>query len=198
MIGETNFLVDLGYHQDKNVVHLFDLVLAGRINLVVPEISFHEIWGVFTKKSKRRLNLSNNLREEANQIRRTDHGVLLSERMKDLAESIDESVNKDKEIVDGFIRSVKEICTVIPYTTNIHKNAFLMTVDGSYGTIEPDASIYESIKEFAKDTGGIKIHLNKNTDDFDKPIIHKELKELGVELYFDSRNVVKRVKELLD
>ncbi|PKP56367.1 MAG: hypothetical protein CVT89_06350 [Candidatus Altiarchaeales archaeon HGW-Altiarchaeales-2] len=198
LIGETNFIVDLGYHQDKNVTYLFDLVLAGRINLVVPELSLHEMWGVFTKKSKKRLDLSIAIKEEANQMKRSDHGLILSEQMKNIGKLIEESVNKDKEIIDGFIQSIKEVSIIIPYTTEIHKNAFLMTLNGLYGLTEPDASIYESINAFVKENNGVRIHLNKNTKDFDKDIIHKEMNEFGAELYFDSGNVIKRVGELLN
>jgi len=197
LIGETNFVVDLGYQQDKNVAYLFDLVLAGRIKLVVPEISLHEMWSVFTKKSKRRLELSIALKEEANQMKRSEHGHILSEQMKNIGKLIEESVNKDKEIIDGFIQSIKDVSVIIPYTTEIHKNAFLMTLNGLYGLPEPDASIYESINAFVKENKGVKIHLNKNTKDFDKDIIHKEMNEFEAELYFDSGKVVKKINELI-
>ncbi len=130
-------------------------------------------------------------------MKRSEHGHILSEQMKNIGKLIEESVNKDKEIIDGFIQSIRDVSVIIPYTTEIHKNAFLMTLNGLYGLPEPDASIYESINAFVKENKGVKIHLNKNTKDFDKDIIHKEMNEFGAELYFDSGKVVKKINELI-
>ncbi len=70
---------------------------------------------------------------------------------------------------------LKQICIVIDYSPIIHTRSYLITLDKRYDIVNPDASIYESIKEFARENDGIKIHLNKNTNDFDKKIIRKEL-----------------------
>jgi len=178
-MGETNFIADIGYEQDANVVYLLDLALRREITLVIPEICFYEIYTPIYTKINRRLKLSEEIRKESNQLKRSRFYKDIADEMKTIAEKLDDTYKKDLEKFDYSLNKIKDICTQISYTERGHKNAYLLTLDKRYGLINPDASIYESIKEFARKNKGIKIHLNKNTDDFDKPIIHKELKGLG-------------------
>ena len=47
LVGETNFLVDLGLEQDRNVTYLTKLAIERKITLIVPEISFFEVSSFF-------------------------------------------------------------------------------------------------------------------------------------------------------
>ena len=179
LVGETNFLVDLGLEQDKNVTHLTKLSIGRKITLIVPEISFFEVWRAVLSKTRKRKELAESLKQEANQIRRSSYGAEIAESLKGSAKLLEESYDADLSFLENPLEILKQICTVTEYSPRIHSRSYLVTLDERYGLVDPDASIYESIKEFAKEIKGVKIHLNKNTGDFDKPIIHKELKELG-------------------
>jgi len=198
LIGETNFIIDFGLDQDDNVKYLIGLASDGKIKLVVPEISFFEVWGDILSKIKRRKELAESLRQEANQIGRSSYAGKIAKNLKESAKLLEESYNADLYSLENSLEILKQICTIIDYSPEVHTRAYLVTLDERYGLINPDASIYESIKEFSRENDGVKIHLNKNTNDFDKKIIHKELNELEVELYFDSGNVIKRVNELIE
>jgi len=196
LVGETNFLIDFGLAQDDNVKYIVKLASHGKVSLVVPEISFFEVWGAILSKIKRRKELAENLRKEANQIGGSNYAGKTAKNLKESAKLLEESYDADISSLEDSLEMIKQICTIINYSPAIHTRSYLITLDKRYDLVNPDASIYESIKEFARENDGIKIHLNKNTNDFDKKIIHKELKELGVEVYFDSGKVIKRITEL--
>jgi len=196
LIGETNFLVDAGLDQDNNVGYIVRLALDGKIKLIVPEISFFEVWGAILSKIKRRKELAENLRKEANQIGGSNYAGKTVKNLKESAKLLEESYDADIYSLEDSLEMTKQICTIIDYSPAIHARSYLITLDKRYGLVNPDASVHESIKQFARENEGIKIRLNKNTNDFDKKIIHKELKELGVEVYFDSGKVIKRITEL--
>jgi hypothetical protein len=198
LIGETNFLVDVDLQQDIRIKHLVELAMKEKITLVVPEISFFEVWGAILSKINRRKELAENLRKEANQINRSSYAEKTAKNLKESAKLLEESYDVDIYSLEDSLKILKQICTVIDYSPTIHTRSYLITLDKRYDLVNPDASIYESINAFAKENDGIKIHLNKNTDDFDKKIINKELNDLGVEVYFDSGKVIKKIAELVE
>ncbi|MDI6729963.1 MAG: hypothetical protein QMD06_00245 [Candidatus Altarchaeum sp.] len=71
LISETNFLVDAGMDQDNNVRYIVRLALDGKIKIIIPEISFFDVWETILSKIKRIKELAENLRKEANQISRS-------------------------------------------------------------------------------------------------------------------------------
>ncbi|MFQ6061628.1 MAG: PIN domain-containing protein, partial [Methanosarcinales archaeon] len=144
LIAETNFLADLGYQQDKGAEYLLKCALNSKIYIAIPEVSFYEIYGVIYKKGKYRLELANNLRKESNQLSRSALYTELSEKMKRIAESLENTYYIDLERFDDAINTLKSICTIIPYTESMHKNAYLITLDKRYDLEDPDASIYGS------------------------------------------------------
>jgi len=198
LIGETNFLIDAGLEQDDNVKYLVRLALDGKIKLIVPEISFFEVWKAILSKIKRRKELAENLRNEANQMSRSSYAGKIAKNLKESAKLLEDSYDADMSSLENSLGILEQICTTIDYSPTIHTRSYLVTLDERYGLVNPDASVYESIKGFAKENEGIKIHLNKNTYDFDKRIIHKELKDLGVELCFNSGDVIKRIRKLIE
>ncbi|NCN65142.1 MAG: hypothetical protein GW779_06300 [Candidatus Altiarchaeum hamiconexum] len=149
-----------------------------KIALVVPEISFFEVWEVILSKIKRRKELAENLRKEANQIGRSNYAEKSAKNLKESAKLLEESYAADMSSLEDSLKILKQICTIIDYSPTIHTRSYLITLDKRYDIVNPDASVYESIKEFARENDGIKIHPNKNTDDFDKKIIREELNNL--------------------
>jgi len=61
-----------------------------------------------------------------------------------------------------------------------------------------DRQIYESILDFTRDKGeyDLIIFYTSDKEDFDHEEIRDELKEREIEVYFDSGNVVQRVRDM--
>ncbi len=95
LIGETNFIIDFGLEQDNNVKYLVKLASDGKIKLIVPEISFFEVWGAILSKIKRRKELAESLRKEANQIGRSSYAGKIAKKLKETAKLLEESYNAD-------------------------------------------------------------------------------------------------------
>ncbi|HID26685.1 MAG TPA: hypothetical protein EYP22_02415 [Methanosarcinales archaeon] len=120
--------------------------------------------------------------------------------MKRIAESLENTYYIDIKKFDDAINTIKSICTIIPYTESMHKNAYLITLDKRYDLEDPDASIYASIKEFAS-MEEVKnyelLFLTKNWRDFDKTIIKNELNNLRVKMFFSTGECIRWIKNLI-
>ncbi len=89
LIGETNFLLDIGLQQDIRIKHLIELAIKEKITLIVPEISFFEVWGAILSKIKKRKELAENLRKEANQIGRSNYAEKIAKNLKESAKLLE-------------------------------------------------------------------------------------------------------------
>lgn len=188
----------MGFEQDKNIKYLIELAAGLKITLVIPEISFSESQRVLVSRIDLQKKLAKKLREEVKRSIIEYHSII--EKKLKAAELL-EQISQDEE--QGLnhalsLLSSSDFCKITPYTPEIHTRSYLTSLDKRYDLTEKDASIYESIKHFARECEwkDKKIFLTKDND-FNKPIILKELEKLDVEIYFKSRKAKNRIIELI-
>jgi len=105
---------------------------------------------------------------------------------------------KEKEEVLQSAEEIKSLCISISHNAEISYRAFLRSVANLPPYKKGDRQIYESILDFTKDTGeyDLIIFYTSDKEDFDHKEIRDELEEHGVEVHFDSGNVVQRAVDI--
>jgi len=94
---------------------------------------------------------------------------------------------------------LESLVCLISYTKTSSIRADLRFESSKPPLKETDCRIYESILDFIRNTREYDkiIFYTTDKEDFDHPEIHKELKKLKTEIYFDSEETVQRVHELI-
>jgi hypothetical protein len=201
VFAETNFIFDCIFNRDVNAQYLLDLATQDRIEMCIPRFALAESKGQSEVIIQRRIdNLQiaiDNLRE----LRRSRHRV---EEMNQLIDNLQGVINQLRQeigIAKTSIDLIESTCEIIPYNMEIQARARLRVIGRQPPFAENDCVIYESILWFAEQNQALDLpmlFLTRNRRDFDYPSIHQELSELGIELFFEPGECVRRVRQLLE
>jgi len=215
IIAESNFLVDIGIARDRNSSYLMNLASTGKIKIAIPEYSLAEVDGrvsILLREREKKLKDSITLMKE---LSRSDYNKKYTSGAIENLNTLLNLIDKERKFVDEAIRSIRDMCVVIPHTPEIHIKAALRDLsskppsqsytmrasdDESDGFKLNDCQIYSAAPDFAgKNKNDRKIiFLTKDREDFDYPEIHDELNDNRVKLMFSSGECVKEVTSVLD
>ncbi len=199
IIAESNFLIDIGIARDRNSSYLMNLASTGKIKIAIPEYSLAEVDGrvsFILRERKKKLKESITL---MNELSRSDYNKKYSSGAIENLNMLLNLLDKEKKFVDEAIKSIRDLCVVIPHTPEIHIKAALRDLSSKPPFKFNDCQIYLAALDFAgknKNDCNI-IFLTKDREDFDYPEIHDELNDNRVKLMFSSGECVKEVVELI-
>ncbi|MCK4734630.1 MAG: hypothetical protein KAT65_19400 [Methanophagales archaeon] len=180
LICETNFVYSVILAQDRNCGSLLDLASENTIEIAIPAFSFLEVRGKIGERFKRRADKLRDIISFLNELMRSEYHKRTLYEVKEKLKLLYINSPKERNEVLQSAEEIKSLANLPPY-----KNG--------------DRPIYESILDFTKDDG--KYHLiifyTSDKEDFDHKEIRDELEERGVEVHFDSGNVVQRVMDVV-
>ena len=195
MIGETNFIYSIILAQDKNCGHLLDLADENEIDVAIPEFSFFEVKGRMDERFKRREDKLKEIVYFLNDLMRSEYhkdGLYdVKEKLKQLyIETSEEKLRVLKSSED-----IGSLCVLIPHNVDIAYRASIRDMANLPPYKKNDRQIYESILSFTKNRNDYDtiIFYTSDKEDFDHQEIRDGLKEHGVEVHFNSGDVVRRV-----
>jgi len=200
IIVESNFLFDICLSRDKNSSYLVGLASMGKIKIAIPEYSLAEVDGrasiILCEREKKLKDSITHMKELSRSEYNKKYSLGATENLNTLLNLID----REKKFVNDAIKSIRDMCIVIPHTPEIYINAKLKDLSSKQPYKFNDCQIYSAALDFAgknKKDGNI-IFLTKDREDFDYPEIHGELNDNGVKLMFSSGECVKEIVELID
>ncbi|PKP55818.1 MAG: hypothetical protein CVT89_07520 [Candidatus Altiarchaeales archaeon HGW-Altiarchaeales-2] len=176
-----------------------NLASTGKIKIAIPEYSLAEVDGrvsFILRERKKKLKESITL---MNELSRSDYNKKYSSGAIENLNMLLNLLDKEKKFVDEAIKSIRDLCVVIPHTPEIHIKAALRDLSSKPPFKFNDCQIYLAALDFAgknKNDCNI-IFLTKDREDFDYPEIHDELNDNRVKLMFSSGECVKEVVELI-
>ena len=200
VFAETNWIFDGVFKRDVNAEYMFELAQQDRIVMSIPRFAFAESRGQSEVVIQRRIDNIQLALASLRELRRSRHRA---EEANQLITSLQEMINQLKQelsIMQNLTEDIKLICDIIPYDMEIQARARLRVIERQPPFAENDSVIYESILWFAEQNQEIDLtmlFLTRNRRDFDYPHIYHELEELGIELFFETGECVRRLRELL-
>jgi len=103
----------------------------------------------------------------------------------------------DRAEIKRVLNEIKSIIQIIPYTSDASTRAEMIFESSSPPFKEGDCRIYASILVFIehiKEEYNLIMFYTEDKDDFDHLEIREELRNLGVEIVFESGMCVERVR----
>jgi len=200
LICETNFVYSVILAQDRNCGYLLDLASENKIDIAIPEFSFLEVRGKIGERFKRREEKLGDIISFLNELMRSEYHKRTLYDVKEKLKQLYINSPKEKNEVLQSAEEIKSLCISIPHNAEISYRAFLRSVANLPPYKDNDRQIYESILHFTKDKDeyDLIIFYTSDKEDFDHKEIRDELEEHSIEVYFDSGECLRRVKEELE
>ncbi|MFV9677436.1 MAG: PIN domain-containing protein [Methanosarcinales archaeon] len=199
VICETNFVYSVILAQDRNCGYLLDLASENKIDIAIPKFSFIEVRGKIGKRFQRREDKLRDIILFLNELMRSEYHKRTLYDVKEKLKQLYINSPKERNDVLQSAEGIKSLCTSISHNAEISYQAFLRSVANLPPYKDNDRQIYESILNFTKDKGeyDLIIFYTSDKEDFDHKELRDELEERGIEVYFDSGNVVQRVMDMV-
>lgn len=201
LIAETNWIEDIALAQDLRSAYLLQLKEEGKIDIAIPVYSLYEADGSLDKKITKRIEGIDNFLHFLGRVAQSKPYESLCTTVKTALNELKLKSSEERGEIKRVLDKIKMSVDVIPYTTTAALNADLRFESSIAPFKKGDCRIYESILEYIRDKGDeydIIFFYTADREDFDKEMIHTELEEVGVELYFDAGGIVKRIYEVLE
>ena len=200
LIVESNFAYDISLEQNKESIYLLESAKKNDISLAIPEYSLLEVEAGIAKRIKKwnlRIEETNALLNEfvrTGGIRDAAHNI--KREFKDIAKYLNSLEQNAKDAT----RTIREHLIVFPYTQDVWFKSHVRGLKGNPPYNLSDQKVYESVlSELPKIKDcNVIIFFTQDKEHFDHPDIHKELNDLGVELYFKSGEVVRRIEKIIE
>ena len=195
---ESNFVLELALLQEqhKSCQELFDLAEAKRIRLIVPAFSLAEPYETLIRNNKKRQKLSEDLKKELSQLRRSQPYQEQIRTFEDTNAFLVSSQQEQKQRLDAVIEKILEVCEIIPLTAKILTEA--IKYQSEYNLEPQDSIVYASVIEHtSKSEERQRCFLNRNSKDFDDPDIKESLNSYDCLMLFRFDNGIGYVKSKL-
>lgn len=201
VIVETNWIEDVALAQDLRAAYLLQLKEEGKINIAVPAYSLHEADGSLDRKIRKRVEEIDNFLHFLNRVAQSKPYERLCSTVKDALKELKAKSLEERGEIKRVLNKIKMNVDIIPYTMTAALNADLRIESDIAPFKVADCRIYESILEYIRNKGrkyDVKIFYTADREDFDAEVISVELEDIGVELYFDAGEVIKRIYEVIE
>ena len=195
---ESNFVLELALLQEqhKSCQELFDLAEAKRIRLIVPAFSLAEPYETLIRNNKKRQKLSEDLKKELSQLRRSQPYQEQIRTFEDTNAFLVSSQQEQKQRLDAVIEKILEVCEIIPLTSKILTEA--IKYQSEYNLEPQDSIVYASVIDHtSKFDERQRCFLNRNSKDFDDPDIKESLNSYECLMLFRFDNGIGYVKSKL-
>ncbi len=165
--------------------------------IAVPEYSFYEADGSLNRRLIKRAERIDEALSLLGQISQTEHYAELCARGRDIFKELKKLTLSDRAEIKRVLNEIKSMIQIIPYTSDASTRAEMIFESSSPPFKEGDCRIYASILVFVehiKEDYDLIMFYTEDKEDFDHLEIHEELRNLGVEIVFESGMCVERVR----
>lgn len=197
LIAETNWLENIALAQDSAAAYLLDMADAKKIEIAIPEYSFYEADGALNRKLIKRAEKIDGALSLLGQIAQTEHCAELCKIGRGVLKELKELTLSDRAEIKKVLDEIKVMVRVIPYTSDASARAEMIFESASPPFKEGDCRIYASILMFVehiKEECDLIMFYTEDKEDFDHPKIRDELRNMCVEIAFESGICVKKMK----
>lgn len=171
---ETNFVLEQAFLQEEHgaCTRLLDAAEAKDIELVLPAYSVGEPYEKLIRRRKERRQLSERLRQELNELRRSAPYANEAEQYSDLARLLIDSNEQENQRLNEILGRVLDIATIIPTDSDVLKNA--LVAQQELGFSPQDSIVYAAVRKHLIVQERPRCFINKNTRDFLEPRVAAE------------------------
>jgi predicted nucleic acid-binding protein len=173
---ESNFVLELAFRHEEAIhcTHLLTLAEQKAIQLVIPACALFEPYETLIRREKERAKVADGLKQELQQLARTDTYAELGKTSETVTRTLAESSKEQAGSLSKTIDRVVSIATVIPLDANVIKHS--LAIQLAYGLPPQDSVVFASIDQFfgEQDTKP-KLFANKNRRDFANDLVEGQL-----------------------
>ncbi|MDY6902190.1 MAG: PIN domain-containing protein [Cyanobacteriota bacterium] len=195
---ESNFVLELALFQEQyeSCQELLDLAETNKIHLIVPAFSLAEPYETLIRNNKKRQKLSEDLKTELSQLRRSVPYQEQIRTFEDTTAFLVSSQQEQKQRLDAVIEKILKVCQIIPLTAEILTAA--IKYQSEYNLEPQDSIVYASVLEhIRKSDEKLRCFLNRNSKDFDDPDIKESLSSYNCLMLFSFDNGIGYIKSKL-
>ena len=183
--AESNFILELALKRDQwqSCQAIIGLAQASGCDLFLPSWSFVEPYRAITTARGSRKQALQSMATQVNELSRSEHFQHLRNRFQAVQEVFIESEQLADEGLESARRLVRSAAHILPITGDV-----LLRADDWRPTLvgkEVDAVMLATVYEHARARRSPSVFLNRNSKDFDDPLIVKMLAEEGCRLCFN-------------
>ena len=192
---ESNFVLELAFLQEEcsSCTALLELAESRSIAVALPAFCVGEPYEAWVRKSKRRTELNARLREEIQELSRSEPYRESSQELRSLTGLLIKSGEEEKHRLDAALERVLDAAEVIPIGLDTVRTA--TTLQDSHDLSPQDAIVFASVLghlNAAQD--GPKCFLTKDKKDFLAPDVQSKLGALGCKLLTTFSNGLSYVR----
>lgn len=171
---ETNFVLEQAFLQEEHgsCTRLLEAAAAKKIELVLPAYSMGEPYEKLIRRRRERKQLSDRLRQELHELRRSAPYANEAEQYSDLARLLIDSNEQENQRLNEVLSRILDIATIIPTDSDVLKNALM--AQRALGLSPQDSIVYAAVRKHLVMQNGTRCFINKNTRDFLEPRIVAE------------------------
>lgn len=181
---ESNFVLELALEQEQceSCEQLIKLASTGSIRLVIPAFSLAEPHIALMRKSSDRSRLSAELQKHLSELARSKPYREAPGNFSELVAVLVRSAEREREGLERAIETILKTAVVIPLDSE-------MLYRGSGIQVGLDMSAQDSIvlasivAHLVETKPPESCFLNRNTKDFDDPIVREMLADLGCKFF---------------
>lgn len=195
---ESNFVLELALLQEQHqsCQELLDLAEINKIRLILPAFSLAEPYETLIRNNKKRQKLSEDLKKELSQLRRSRPYQEQIRTFEDTTAFLVSSQQEQKQKLDAVIKKILKVCQIIPLTAEILTEA--IKYQSEYNLEPQDSIVYASVLEhMSKTYERQRCFLNRNSKDFDDPDIKESLNSYNCLMLFRFDNGIGYIKSKL-
>jgi hypothetical protein len=141
---------------------------------VIPACALFEPYETLRRRAKERAKIADELKQELQQLARTDTYAELGKTSETVTRTLAESSKEQAGSLAKTIDKLVRIATVIPLDANVIKHS--LAVQLAYGLTPQDSVVFASIDRFFGAQGdNPKLFANKNRRDFANDLVEGQL-----------------------
>lgn len=171
---ETNFVLEQAFLQEEHdsCARLLEEAEARNIELVLPAYSLGEPYEKLGRRRRERRQLSDQLRKELHELRRSAPYANEAEQYSDLVRLLIDSNEQEYQRLNVVLGRTLDIATIIPTDADVLRDALAAQHD--LGLSPQDSIVYAAVRKHLVLQNGARCFINKNTRDFMEPRVAAE------------------------
>ena len=180
---ETNFILELAYHQEEHqhCTSILAMAESQEITLVLPGFCLGESYESWTRRLKDRQQLRERFDREMKELARSESYAALHKESQEITRILIRSSEEEKRGLDSTLMRVADIAQIIAVDRSIMSRA--IQLQSERGLNPQDAIVYASVLSHMANAGDeAKCFLTKNSKDFSNLDIDPDLRQYNGKL----------------
>jgi predicted nucleic acid-binding protein len=183
VLAESNFVLELALQQEQfeHAERILRLAEEKCLQLLVPACSLLEPYQTLTRRRRERKEFSRRLQDEVKLLERSALHDGMAATSQHVANTLDAGTEVERESLEKIIDRVTRVCTVPVLSVDIVRLGQAMQL--AYALEPQDAIVMASIDTALEGLeAGPKVFVNKNSKDFARPLVERQLEKHGCRL----------------